>query len=206
MFRNDRRWAVAVISVLLCVALAACGGSSSTNSGATAATSASGAVATTAAPKGATAATTTVAGPPLPADGCAVLTAAEVTTFLGTVPKCEPVHRTTDAELAVGANWQDTVRDPGVSASVSRTSIREDKATFEENSGTKSNAAAKVMTGLGDDAVIISPYPHTDNSGRLYILHGNNVISLVVNGGVLQGDALAPSLIAVGRRLLASYG
>jgi len=205
---KNARLLTAAALPLICLAFAACGGSSSTT---TASTSAAGAVATTGASKGAT--TSTVGGTPLPADGCALLTAAEVTSFLGSTPNCVPVHRTTDAALVVGATWQNTPRDPDVSVSISHTTdttthspTQDDKAAFEENSGTKSNAAAKVTTGLGDDAVIISPYPHTDNSGRLYILHGYNVISLIVDNGVVQGDALAPSLITVGRRLLASYG
>ncbi len=65
-------------------------------------------------------------------------------------------------------------------------------------------AGAKVVGGLGDDAVLVLQ-PHDRASGSIWILRGGDTIVVSVSCGVLAGDARATALTATGRRLLASY-
>lgn len=141
--------------------------------------------------------------PPLPEHGCTLLSDAEVAAFLGKVPTCAEVQRTDDP-AGVAAVWQATPRDPSVKVALSRARSVEDNERFETEAGAKSNAAAKVVPGIGDDAVLVAE-PHAPASGSIAILHGNDVMIVAVTRGVLRGDALSKALTAVGRRLVESY-
>jgi hypothetical protein len=158
-----------------------CGGSSSTNTSAPAASL-----------------------KPLPATGCSLLSSAEVSSFLGTVPKCETLRSDTPKQDLVAAVWPATHGDQSVKAGVSRTNVAEDKETFEGEAGAKSNGAARAVGGLGDDAVLVAD-PNSSTSGSIWVLHGNDVIVVTVTHGKLTGNALAKALTAAGRRLVASY-
>jgi hypothetical protein len=147
---------------------------------------------------------TTAALQPLPATGCSLLSPGEVKSFLGKVPKCEPFRSNTPKQELVAAGWLTTRGDQSVKIGLSRTKVAEDKETFEEEAGTKSNGGAKAVGGLGDDAVLV-PDPHSATSGSIWILHGNDVIVVAVAHGNLTGSALAQALTAAGRRLVASY-
>jgi hypothetical protein len=133
-----------------------------------------------------------------------LLSPAEVSAFLGKVTTCAPVHSNTSGQDIVAAGWQTPRGDQTVKAGVSRKNIAEDKETFEDDAGTKSNGSAKVVGGLGDDAVLIAD-PHSATSGSILILHGNDVIVVTVTRGKLTGDALVKALKVTGRRLLATY-
>ena len=172
--------------------VSACGGSSSRD------------VTTTTSATSATAVTKDASLKPLPGKGCMLLSAAEVSRFLGKVPRCEQVRRISRDENVVGATWQTTLRDPSVKAGLSRVTAAADKETFEREAGTTSNAGAKVVRGLGDDAVLVRQ-PHDRTSGSIWILRGGDTMTVAVSRGVLSGDALATALTATGRRLLASY-
>jgi hypothetical protein len=176
--RFPRRAAAAVCAGLM---LTACGGSSSTDAG-----------------------TTSASPKPLPRSGCSLLSRAEVSSFLGTAPTCEPVGQNTPQQDVVGARWRVTRGDQNVKVGLSRTSSVEAKETFEDEAGAKSNGGAKAVSGLGDDAVLVAD-PNSDTSGSIWILHGNDVIVVAVTHGNLTGFALARALMATGRRLAASY-
>ncbi len=115
------------------------------------------------------------------------------------------VRRIDAAQDVVGGTWTAPRGGPVVQVSVSRTKAAVDKATFENEAGTKANSGAKVIGGIGDDAVLIAE-PHSNTSGSLWILHGNDIITVAVTRGALSGGALAKALQTVGRRLLATYG
>ena len=174
--RIHRRTVAAVCAGLL---VTGCGGSSSTD-------------------------TSMAPSKPLPASGCSLLSRAELSSFLGNAPTCLPVRQSTPRQDVVGAGWHGARADQSVKAGVSRTKSVEAKETFEEEAGTKSNGGAKPVTGLGDDAVLVSD-PSSDTSGSIWILHGNDVIVVGVTHGNLTGSALARALMATGRRLVASY-
>jgi hypothetical protein len=55
---------------------------------------------------------------------------------------------------ALSGTWQATRTGPSLSAGYSRTSNPISKDVFEEDAGTKANRAAKVVSGIGDDAVL----------------------------------------------------
>jgi len=139
----------------------------------------------------------------LTAMACSLLSPAEVSSFLDTVPKCVPFGSKTPKQDLVAAGWLATRGDQSVKVGVSRTNVAEDKETFEDDAGVKSNTAAKIVRGLGDDAVLVAD-PRAATSGSIFILHGNDVIVVAVTHGKLQGSALAKALTAAGRRLVAS--
>ena len=170
----------AAAAVCAGVLVAGCGGSSDTDAG------------------------TTASLKPLPASGCSLLSRAELSSFLGTVPTCDQVRQNTPQQDVVGAGWRSARGGQSVKVGVSRTQSVEAKETFEEEAGTKSNGGAKAVSGLGDDAVLVAD-PKSDTSGSIWILHGNDVIVVAVTRGNLPGTALARALMATGRRLVASY-
>ena len=147
---------------------------------------------------------TTAALKPLPATGCSLLSPVEVSRFLGTASTCQPIRSNTSKQDLLAAGWQTARGDQSIKAGVSRKNIAGDKETFEEEAGIKSNGAAKAVSGLGDDAVLVFD-PHSATSGSIWILHGNDVIIVAVTHGKLTGAALAKALTAAGRRLVASY-
>ena len=146
----------------------------------------------------------TAALKPLPATGCSLLSAADVKSFLGTASTCRPLRSNTTKQDLVAAGWQTARGDQSIKAGVSRKNIADDKETFEEEAGTKSNGGAKAVSGLGDDAFYV-PDPQSATSGSIWILHGNDVIIVAVTHGNLTGNALVKALTAAGRRLVASY-
>ena len=145
----------------------------------------------------------------LPKDGCTLLTAAEVSGFLGSSSTCTDVHRTTTETAIAGADWKTLGPGAGadLSAAVSYYQTPEDHPTFEENAGTKANAGAKIVPGLGDDAVLImTAYPPAPTtSGSIHVLMGHVIIDIAVDRGVPQNEALATALTAAARRLSAAY-
>jgi hypothetical protein len=146
------------------------------------------------------------AGHALPADGCTLLTSAEVTTFLGSTPPCTSKHTGGGDPQSVGRDLagKATNTGPSLEAAVERNNGPLDKSAFEEDAGTKSNAGAKVVTGIGDDAVLIRQ-PHSDTSGAIWILAGDDEYQVVVTRGSASGATLANALTTVGRRLLGTY-
>jgi hypothetical protein len=174
--RIDRGAAAALTASLI---VTGCGGSSSTDS-------------------------STASLKPLPKSACSLLTRAEVSRFLGKVPKCGAIRDTTPEQDVVGAAWMTPRDGTSVKVGVLRTKRAETKETFEREAGTKSNGGAKPVGGIGDDAVLVSE-PRSATSGSIWILHGNDIIIVMVTGGKLTGDALEKALTATGRRLLASY-
>ncbi len=140
---------------------------------------------------------------PLPEHGCTLLSDAEVSAFLGKIPTCAEIQRTAEP-AGVAAVWQATPRAPSVKAALSRAKSVEDQRTFETEAGAYGNAGAKVVAGIGDDAVLVIE-PHSPTSGSIAVLHDNDVIIVAVSRGALSGDALATALTAAGRRLVQSY-
>ena len=173
--RNRIRVAATICAVLFATG---CGGSSTTNA--------------------------TAALKPLPATGCSLLSPAEVKSLLGTVSTCRPLRSNTPNQDLVAAGWQTARGGQSVKAGVSRKNIADDKETFEDEAGTKSSGGARAVSGLGDDAFLVFD-PHSATSGSIWILHGNDVIIVAVTHGKLTGSALARTLTAAGRRLVASY-
>ena len=147
---------------------------------------------------------TTAALKPLPATGCSLLSAVEVSRFLGAASTCQPIRTNTPSQDLVAAGWRTARGDQSIKAGVSRKNVADDKETFEEEAGTRSNGGAKAVSGLGDDAVLVFD-PHSATSGSIWILHGNDVIIVAVTRGNLTGGALAKALTAAGRRLVATY-
>jgi hypothetical protein len=141
---------------------------------------------------------------PLPQGGCMLLSKPEVSTLLGVYPKCTQVRRIDSAQDLEGGTWAAPRGGPVVQVSISRTKAAVDKATFENEAGTKATRGAKVIGGIGDDAVLIAE-PHSNTSGAIWILRGNDIITVAVTRGARSGDALAKALVTVGRRLLATY-
>ena len=159
-------------------------------------------------PAAATTSSTTSAQPPagraLPSDGCTLLTAGEVASLLGSTPQCTARPTSAGDPQVASAVWQATRTGPSAEVAVQRTSNPISKAVFEEDAGTKSNAGAKVVTGLGDDAVLIRRSP-SDPSGALWILAGGDEFQVIDTRGSATGQALDNALTTIGRRLLGSY-
>ena len=124
--------------------------------------------------------------------------------FLGSTPKCTGRPRSDGDPQIVGATWQATNTGPSVSVGFERTANPITKNVFEEDAGTKANAGAKVITGIGDDAVLIRRSP-SDPSGALWILAGGDQIQVVDTRGTATGAALDNALTTVGRRILGTY-
>ena len=149
-------------------------------------------------------ATANPAGPALPTNGCTLLTSAEVEAFLGSTPPCTSRPTGAGDPQVASATWQATRTGASLEVGLTRTANPPGRGPFEEDAGTKSNSGAKVVAGIGDDAVLIRQ-PHSDTSGAIWILAGNDEYQVVVTRGTASGKTLANALTTVGRRLLETY-